>query len=45
MIAPIIKNEAIIGVIYLAAPEKHVKFNLNKFIFFTFLTDIISANI
>lgn len=45
MIAPMIKNEDTIGVIYLAAPEKHTKFSLNKFIFFTFLTDIISANI
>jgi len=45
MIAPMIKNEKVIGVIYLAAPEKHSKFNLSKFIFFKFLADIISANI
>ncbi|UTC77190.1 diguanylate cyclase [Treponema sp. OMZ 799] len=45
MITPIIKNENIIGIIYLAAPEKHAKFNLSKFNFFKFLADIISANI
>jgi len=45
MIAPMIKNEKIIGVIYLAAPEKYSKFNLSKFNFFKFLADIISANI
>ncbi|UTC64819.1 diguanylate cyclase [Treponema sp. OMZ 788] len=45
MITPIIKNENIMGVIYLAAPEKNNKFSLSKFNFFKFLTDIISANI
>ncbi|MGI5111337.1 diguanylate cyclase [Treponema putidum] len=45
MISPMIKNEKIIGAIYLAAPEKYSKFNLSKFNFFKFLTDIISANI
>ena len=45
MIAPMIKNEKIIGMIYLAVPEKHSKFNLSKFNFFKFLADIVSANI
>ena len=45
MAVPMIKSEKIIGVIYLAAPEKHAKFNLSKFNFLKFLADIISANI
>ena len=45
MVVPMIKNEKIIGVIYLAAPEKHAKFNLSKFNFLKFLADMISANI
>ncbi|UTC66354.1 MULTISPECIES: diguanylate cyclase [unclassified Treponema] len=45
MLAPIIKNENIMGIIYLAAPEKQTKFTLNKFNFLKFLTDVISANI
>ena len=45
MIVPMIKKEKIIGMIYLATPEKHSKFNLSKFNFFKFLADIVSANI
>lgn len=45
MLTPLIKKDSIIGLLYLATPEKQAKFNLSKFNFFKFIADIISANI
>lgn len=44
-ITPLIKNEIIIGVVYLAVSEKKHEFNSLDFTLLRFIADIVSANI